>query len=72
MPRRIPDPETALRVAADEVFLAGLRGERVVDIESYPSNGDGDQDRFGRHWCAFVGTDTADEHGITIIAWRTS
>ena len=61
--RRLPDPEQALRVAADECFLAGLRGERPLSVESYLGHRDEGQ--------RVNILTTGPRQAIVVIAWRT-
>lgn len=68
--RRHPDPETAPRVAADECFLAGLRGERLEDVDTYRANDCARMIHNGPNWCVSIATDSRHEHGITVFAWR--
>ena len=60
---RRPDHEAALRIGANELFLAGLRGEKVFAVDSYTST---------RGNAQRVDIATKRRPGIVIFAWRTT
>lgn len=68
---RRPDPELALRCAADECFLATLRGETIDEADSYQANDRGVWTLTGANWKCTVATDSGHGFGVTVFAWRT-